>query len=297
MYARGIPNIKDRVRREDLRDSSPDLESSDDDLQNRAELEAKLRASLAGKFSFDFLETQPAPSATPAPAKASKPTKLRSAKSESDDDTQESIDGSENHAKPEEEQKEEFEFRLFNSAPTTKVALPEADDGAPKGDGAMVRRRPLSYYISAPLTTEQKAQFDFAAVSGEQVLERAKQRSWGMEMPWRVTHIGLAPKNLRSGTSTQILAAPGNTLEAEEEEKAKRKRPGKKRRIAARTREREAKKKAEAADKSKVTKEEHLREKKKRLNRQRKLKRRAKAKDAKGGDGEDGDSSDGSDDS
>lgn len=281
-----------RVRREDLRESSPDTDPNDDDVQHRAELEAKLRESLAGAFSFDVFDEQTASSTVPSTTKPVTSTKAAEKKT----DTVENNDTREEGADTEEP--EEFEFRLFRSAPATKVVLPDADEDEIQGDGAMARRRPMSYYISPSLSVEQREAIAFAALSGEQVLERAKQRLWGMEMPWRVTHLGIAPKSLRTGTGAETLSGSTKKIGDGEDEKTRRKRPGKKRRIAARTREREAKRKAEAADKSKMTKEEHLREKKKRLNRLRKLKRRAKAKDGKGGDAadaaDDADSSDGS---
>lgn len=177
---------------------------------------------------------------------------------------------------------EEFAFRLFSStAPAAKVVIPDDDEGRPTGDGAMDKRRPISYYITPEPTPRQREEFASAAVSGEDVLERAKQRCWGMEMPWRVTHV-TAQEKLKG---VQGAAAPNRTGDDEHESARKRKRPGKKKRITLRSREREAKKKAEEADKSKMSKEEHLKDKKKRLNRAKQLRRRAKAKDAKAAGG------------
>ena len=60
-----------------------------------------------------------------------------------------------------------------------------------------------------------------------------------------------------------------------------KKRPGKKTRIARRTKARELKAKAEAEAAARTTKEEYIREKKKRLNRLKQLRRRDKEREKK----------------
>lgn len=282
------------MRREDLRDSSPEFDSADDD-ERRTALEAKLRESFAKSFAIDALEAPPV-----ARPNGPKPAPLPKEDSDDEDSDTDEKKTKTQPVRPKEPEEEEFEFRLFKSAaPPAKIVLVDESHDAPAPEGEMIRIRPLSYYIAEPLTAEEKEKIAFAAVSGEEVLRRSKQRWWGMEMPWKVTHIGTAIKSLRSGTSAETLSGQVERLAGPkgEEVKEKRKRPGKKRRIAARTKEREAKKKAEAADKSKMSKEEHLKEKKKRLNRLRKLKRRAKAQEGKDGDAaaDDDGSDDGSD--
>ncbi|KAL2760519.1 hypothetical protein ACRALDRAFT_1059696 [Sodiomyces alcalophilus JCM 7366] len=146
-------------------------------------------------------------------------------------------------------------------------------DGGPGREGGMSRRRPLSYYIAHPPTPTQQAEFAFAAVSGEDVLHRAQQRWWGVEMPWKVTHI-----------TVQAKAGGGGPQGTEKDGKNPNRRPGKKKRIAMRAKAREAQRRAGEEEKAKLTKEEALREKRIRLNRQKNQKRRAKAKEAKAAD-------------
>ncbi|KAF4876004.1 hypothetical protein CGCSCA1_v004657 [Colletotrichum siamense] len=261
-----LPDAK-RVRRQDLQSDSEDEAPVRDDEQD-AELLAKLHARMAGMIDLGSLE-QPAPT----------PKKNAADKTTEDEDAAMGDAAVDEPAEP-----EEFEFRLFSTAPATKIALVDEDERAMEGDGDMVRKRPLSYYVAEEASAAAREEFAAAAVSGEDVLERAKQRWWGMEMPWRVTTI------------------PGKTKKAErggeDEEAARRRRPGKKKRIALRMKEREKKKKAEEAAQAKMGKEEALKEKKKRLNRAKKLRKRAKAKEAKaagGGGGEADESEDSSD--
>ncbi|KAM0335816.1 hypothetical protein ACHAQA_000866 [Verticillium albo-atrum] len=238
-----LPEAK-RVRREDLAHAGSDAASTDnEDDQLHAALRAKLQAQLASTLTFAPLD---------APKAATQETPATDAQ-----------EGDQQH------DEEEFEFRLFSSAkPAAKVVLPDDDEGAPR-EGAMLRRRPLRYYITEELTAQQRAEIEFAAVSADDVLAGAARRWWGMEMPWRVTHVEVKGKP----------AAKKGTAAAGLREDGKRKRPGQKKRLALRTREREGKRKAEEAERLKASKEEQLKEKKKRLNRQRKLKRRAKAKE------------------
>ncbi|EQB51610.1 hypothetical protein CGLO_08831 [Colletotrichum gloeosporioides Cg-14] len=240
-----LPDAK-RVRRQDLQSDSED-EAPVRDEQQDAELLAKLHARMAGMIDLGSLE-QPSPT----------PKKNAADKTTEEEDAAMGDAAADEPAEP-----EEFEFRLFSTAPATKIALVDEDERAMEGDGDMVRKRPLSYYVAEEASAAAKEEFAAAAVSGEDVLERAKQR--GGE---------------------------------DEEAAARRRRPGKKKRIALRMKEREKKKKAEEAAQAKMGKEEALKEKKKRLNRAKKLRKRAKAKEAKaagGGGGEADDSGDSSD--
>ncbi|KAK1993472.1 hypothetical protein LX36DRAFT_661493 [Colletotrichum falcatum] len=260
-----LPDAK-RVRREDL-DGSSDDEASGHDEQQDAELLATLHARMAGMLDLGGIGH--------APTKTAAPSRDDANEDDNNDNNDDDDDDDDDAAAP-----EEFEFRLFTTTdPATKIALVDEDERALLGDGAMLRGRPLSYYIAAEATAEARAELEYAAVSGDEVLARARQRWWGMEMPWRVTRV--------PGAAASKAAA-----EEEEGEKtaaARRRRPGKKKRIALRARERERKKRAEEQERAQAGKEEALKEKKKRLNRLKKLRKRAKAREGKkGGDGGDG---------
>ncbi|KAK1972917.1 hypothetical protein LY78DRAFT_688044 [Colletotrichum sublineola] len=265
-----LPDAK-RVRREELDDSSED-EASGHDEQQDAELLAKLHARMAGMLDLSGIDQGPAETAAAAAAAADDDTAMTDGPGR---DTQ----GDDDDNAP-----EEFEFRLFTTTdPTTKIALVDEDERGLQGDGAMLRGRPLSYYIAGEPTPEARAELAFAAVSGDEVVARARQRWWGMEMPWRVTRIPSA-----SGAAAESGKCVGEEEEEEETAAAaaaRRRRPGKKKRVALRVRERERKKKAEEQERAKLGKEEALKEKKKRLNRLKKLRKRAKAKEGKKGDG------------
>ncbi|KAK0392390.1 hypothetical protein NLU13_1885 [Sarocladium strictum] len=183
----------------------------------------------------------------------------------------------------EEDAADEFDFQLFSgSAPTTKVVL---EDDHP-GDGALVRRRPQSYYLITTISEEQKRRYAAAAVTADEILQRAKQRSWGLELPWKVIHASSNGK-LNSAYET------GQAASAREGKG----RPGKKKRIAMRTKARAAMEQAKLASAKMAEKEEHIKDKKKRLNRAKKLRRRAKAREQKAGGGGGGEDSGDSDDS
>jgi hypothetical protein len=178
---------------------------------------------------------------------------------------------------------EVYAFRLFSTAgPAPKIVLENPDRVE---EGKLLRGRPLSYYLVTDLSPEKKQQYEMAAVSGEDVLERSKVREWGLELPWRVQTIKVTRK---AGPRERKII-----VNAEDEQQTKRKRPGKKSRVATRIKAR-AKAQAEEAAKQKMAdKEEQLKDKKKRLNRLRKLNRRAKKKAEKGENGEAGAESDG----
>lgn len=114
-------------------------------------------------------------------------------------------------------------------------------------------------------------------MSAEYVLADAKRRRWGLEKPWRVIHIN------PNSNSALPRTMPGSSKEAgsAEEKKTKRTRPGKKHRIKLRVREKAAREHEETTKKLVLDKEQHLQEKKKRLNRERKLKRRQKEREKK----------------
>jgi len=199
-------------------------------------------------------------------------------------------------------EEETFEFRLFASsakgggaAVPQKVVLVPDDLEAVAGGGAfVVPSRPLSYYLPGDPTPEETEMFRTAAVSGEDVLLRSAQRCWGLEVPWRVTKVTATRKEMRAllanAPREEAVASSGGSDEDEAaaEVQQRKRRPGKKRRIALRTKERalhaaekSRREKLDAEEKMRVSKEEHLREKNKRLNREKKLKRRQKERDKK----------------
>jgi hypothetical protein len=250
------------VRRDELYgDSSDDGEAATADGEDAAALRAKLSAHVSRLISLDFLEQGFAAAGE-------------------DVDSSAPADG---QGRPE----GEFEFRLFasqGSAP--KVIL--APEGGPNTDGPggfVVPHRPLSHYLAGEPNAEEKARFRSAAVSGEDVLARSKQRSWGLEIPWRVVKAVLTSKQLRalgeSGLEVSAAAEDVADVAATVSSQTKKKRPGKKRRTATRVTTQAAKKKEEAERQRSISKEEHLKEKKKRLNREKKLKRRQKERDKK----------------
>ncbi|KAK4237824.1 hypothetical protein C8A03DRAFT_34196 [Achaetomium macrosporum] len=253
-----LPDAK-RVRREELYDSSSDRHSSperedEEDVKLRAELNARLSSLLS-------LDLGCPAAAAPIPAGPGTTT-----------NEPHTADGEGQEEKAE----AEFEFRLFSSAPPQKVVL-APDAGEAKYDGPAVSQRPILHYIRGELSPHEREQFRYAAVTGQDVLAWARQRAWGLEVPWRVTKITVTVNGKGPGVDEQKRSADS----ASAGEKKKKKRPGKKRRIVLRKREKAEKAKKEALERQKMSKEEHLREKKKRLNHQKKLRRRQKEKEKK----------------
>ncbi|TPX09657.1 uncharacterized protein E0L32_009130 [Thyridium curvatum] len=286
-----LTDLIHRVRREELYGNS----SEEDDGPHDEAQDAEARAQLARLLGLDVSAGPDAAEAAEQPADGGAEQPLAAAQ-------------------------EEFEFRLFSApsadAPAPKVVISPDEEAAAAADGnagSIVAGRPLEYYVVGEPTGQQRARYEFAAVSGDDVLRGATRRSWGLEVPWRVRRVVLSARQLRAlrehgwGPAEAALGSHGplgggsgsSTMrDSDEREKKKKRRPGKKRRIALRVKDRAEKEKAAAAEKSKISKEEHLREKKKRLNREKKLKRRQKAKEQKlagkeaGGAGDEDGSSD-----
>lgn len=270
-----------RVRRDELYGSSSEDEGhSQAGAEEDAEVRAKLNERLSSLLGLDLSAPVPAPEQGPE---------------------LQDVGGAADEAEKPEDEEEEFEFRLFSTSSKTaapvKVILTASDDeDADLGDGAFtVPERPISYYFAGEPTPEQLQMYRQSALAGDDILLGARKRAWGLERPWRIIRIGGGPtKSVRpaphsaKGSSGAVMKATAVTL-SEDGARLKRKRPGKKRRIATRIKTKAEKDKREAADKQKMTKEEHLKEKKKRLNREKKLKRRAKEREQKlGGKGQDG---------
>jgi hypothetical protein len=255
-----------RVRRDELYGSGSDGEEAARDQVGDAATKAKLSERLSRMFSLDMEQPE-----------------LRNG-GEADEVLPDAPPAADRQHEP------EFEFRLFSTAgPAPRVMVAEKDEH--EGDGGIIASRPRSFHLRDGFTEEERERFRQVAVSYSDIVHGARQRAWGLEVPWRVTRIAVSSSTSQDGSKRKINAG----------EPGKRKRPGKKRRIALRIKEKERKAKEEEEQKHRITKEEHLREKKKRLNREKKLKRRQKEKEKKmagksGGEGGQGnDSSSGSD--
>ncbi|KAI0119450.1 hypothetical protein F4814DRAFT_411923 [Daldinia grandis] len=252
----------ERIRREELYDSSSDEEVAQDD-QWDATLREKLNAQFSGLLDLGFAADR---DATAQQVLEPQVGNANETPRDGDDVV--------------EPQEEAFTFRLFRDEdPSRKVVLEPQNAGTEKsGDGAfVVAKRPISYYLAGELPPEAANRFRTAAVSADYLLQDAKWRRWGLGKPWKVTTITITTNNRISAPGS---SAGGNTTADVEKRK---KRPGKKRRIILRTREKAKKEQEEATKQHTVKKEEHLKDKKKRLNRQKKLKRRAKEREKKQG--------------
>ncbi|KAI9158690.1 hypothetical protein HJFPF1_06688 [Paramyrothecium foliicola] len=257
-----------RVRREDLACSET---SSLDGGANGGldeELRAILEAQIAKSLGFsDFSEPLRPNARTDSGTAANKTTaevETEQERSPSQEPTAED---------------EGYMFRLFSTSnPVSKVVLDD-DDEELQGEGGLVRGRPISYYWAKNVPVARKQEYQFAALSGDEVIARSSRRSYGLELPWKVTTITVT--KLPQGNNKTSAGA-----DTDDPTISKRRRPGKKRRIAIRTKQRAEKAKEEATAKQNLVKEEHLKEKKKRLNRLKKLRKRAKAKEMKSAAGD-----------
>ncbi|GAP84036.2 putative dolichyl pyrophosphate phosphatase [Rosellinia necatrix] len=278
-----LPEAK-RVRRKDLYDSGSDESGSDGEeggghhsssSPDESALHAKLSARLAGLFDFSFT-TAAAPPQPPQQQQeeASQPD---AASPPSRDVSGEGKGGGEG-----EEEEQVYAFRLFRGeTPTHTVVLTRDDDPRALGDGAfVVPSRPRSHYLAGPPSPRRAEEYRSVAVSAADVLAGARRRRcWGLEKPWRVVHIA-------SGSHLVVTAPPeeeggGGDGKKQKKKNKGRTRPGKKHRILLRVREKAAREREEAARVKALEKDEHLQEKKKRLNRERKLKRRQKEREKK----------------
>ncbi|KAJ4306396.1 hypothetical protein N0V88_001196 [Collariella sp. IMI 366227] len=246
-----IPDAK-RVRREELYDSSSDRSSPERETEDDAALREKLNARLSNLLSLEF-------STITAPPQPVEQTSTQDAQPANVDEIA--------------DEEEEFAFRLFSTSEIQKVVLVSEDDA--KFEGPAISQRPISHYIRRELTPAEREQFRIATVTGQDILAWARQRAWGLEVPWRVTKLTVV------GKAGKGAAASETQLEGSVEGKKKKKRLGKKSRIMMRKREKVRKEAEAVEEKKKMSKEEHLKEKKKRLNREKKLKRRAKEKEKK----------------
>lgn len=190
----------------------------------------------------------------------------------------------------EEEAEQAFEFRLFSSAAPGK---PSGEDHGPVqkiilvgeeeeiGDGGfVVRERNRGYYFAEKADGGRKQGYEVMALSGEDVLNRARRRAWGLEVPWRVRVLKVTGKKTSPDAGVQTNAVVG----VEEGDKGrKRRRYGKKRRITLRERKKSREKLQEQKKAEAEKRDEEEREKRTRRNREKKVKRKMKEKAKKAG--------------
>ncbi|KAG0648271.1 hypothetical protein D0Z07_5239 [Hyphodiscus hymeniophilus] len=175
---------------------------------------------------------------------------------------------------------QEFEFRLFSTSGAgrsvneedvvAQKVLLNGDDEEDGDGGFVVKDRNRGYYFAEKAFGERQMGFEIMALSGNDVLSRARRRAWGLEVPWRV-------RVLHAG-KTEVGGVLNEMGPEEREKDAKRRRPGKKRRITLRQRQKlrqelQQQKKAEME-----AKEEAEREKRTRRNREKKVKKKMKEK-------------------
>ncbi|OAA66102.1 hypothetical protein ISF_03940 [Cordyceps fumosorosea ARSEF 2679] len=257
-----LPEAK-RVRREDLGDSDQSDVDEDNAAGNDAAMQSRVNAQIAAALGLDD-DDEPPVSAEPIEHNTDNSTQRTNAAQ---------VDGD---ADPDKEQG--YEFNLFSTAgpggstKTAKVIL--EDPAAPLGDGAFVRPRPLSFFTTKTVSAKEKEQYSYAAVTGAEIVRWSTQPSWGMAMPWKVISIKATRTKKVGDDSTEVLMENADQVD-------KRKRPGKKQRVLQRQRKRSRAQVMEEATKKQVEKEEHLKDKKKRLNRIKKLRKRAKDKEKK----------------
>lgn len=235
-------------------------------------MQARVNAQIAAALGLDYEDDDEPPAPT---------EKLQHKTDKANAGIQTAAENDDENDENDEEQG--YEFNLFSTASAgaagpAKVIL--EDNAEMLGDGGLVRPRPLSYYAVTGVSAKDKAQYSYAAVTAEDIVQWSTQRSWGMEMPWKVISISATRKAKPGDKSVDILME--NT-----EESTKRKRPGKRQRVLLRQRTKSKAQAAEEAVKKQTNKEEHLKDKKKRLNRIKKLRKRAKDKEKKLAAGED----------
>ncbi|KAF7941147.1 hypothetical protein BELL_0269g00100 [Botrytis elliptica] len=166
------------------------------------------------------------------------------------------------------DQAEEFDFRLFSNVKEGKIVLKE--EAVDKG--IFVRERDKSYYFTGPIEGQRKEEYAIAAISGEDVLEGREKRYWGLEVPWRVRVVKIGVGGQKKLGSNGLFGAR-NSSSGEKKRKI-----GKKMRILMRERRRTIEAQEQAMTREKESKEEADKERRARKNREKKVKRKAKEK-------------------
>jgi hypothetical protein len=195
---------------------------------------------------------------------------------------------------------EEYQFRLFTSAPKPTIAS-QPDTSVTKPtirlsptppptalaeslslDKAQFVRpnRPDHYYFTSAIPQETinalKAQYAAVAVSSSDVLVRAQSTNWpGAALPWRLIHVEFVNRvKPPSSTNKRILSSSVAQDVVHAGSRLGRKRPSKKRRISLRRR---IALRAEMAAQASATQETEQ-EKRTRRNREKKVKRKEREK-------------------
>lgn len=178
---------------------------------------------------------------------------------------------------------EGVEFCLFDGQ-VQRIIL--RDEGL--GEGGLAKTRDPRVWLVPRATGEKAERFKAIARTGQEVRNGARDRAWGLEVPWRVTIIrGVGQTEIADSGE---VACGGNNNNIGLEKAKRTKQPGKKKRILMRQRRKIEIELEEKTRLERIRKEESEKDKKKRKNRERKLKRRAKEKAMKlsgGGDGGD----------
>jgi Fungal protein of unknown function (DUF2011) len=250
-----------RIRRSDIfNDADSGSEELHEDAIATDDNDEGAAATPAYHFDYDLLENDSGKVTQFAHLRVHQPTQ-------------------ENEAADERQEEEAFEFRLF-SAPaalktedeskTPKSAPSKINIRSPtpdqQSDGRFVNpHRPLTYYFTP---SGDNSNFSLAAVSSDDVLTLSQSPWPGTQLPWRVIHL---PSSKVSMTDVSSHAKSMLKVKGPDSANRRKGKPSKKRRILLRTRAKRV------IDKAKE-KEDHLREKKTRLNREKKIKRKAKEK-------------------
>ncbi|PFH62935.1 hypothetical protein XA68_10988 [Ophiocordyceps unilateralis] len=248
-----LPEAK-RIRREDLETSDDAGRPSVDD----AALRASLQSHLARSLGLNLPDAKPATEVC-AGATVLLPGTSLAPSARDDENKKDGVHG-------------EFEFRLFSTTGAVPKVVLDVDDET-RGEGDIIAKRPLSHYLATNIPAKLRQEYEMACVSGEDVLTRSRCRSWGLELPWKVTTITTIQEAKPAGGAAKDSTAVN--------EEAKRKRPGKKTRIALRKKERAVKEREQLTAKQEMDKSQHLKNKKMRINRAKKLRKRAKVKEKK----------------
>ncbi|KAF2157008.1 hypothetical protein K461DRAFT_9200 [Myriangium duriaei CBS 260.36] len=176
---------------------------------------------------------------------------------------------------------DEVAFNLFarpagnNAAPATKIQL--RSPSPVEGEGGVLRLgRPDAYYFRGALTEELRAEYDDAAMYGEEVRRLARMVCPGLAYKWKVTLLSAGREKV-DATAARV-----------EEREMRRTRPGKKTRIKRRQVAVKKKEKVAEEQEAKAVKERADREKKAKRNREKKFKKRARDKAKKQTAGEHG---------
>ncbi|KAJ8610198.1 hypothetical protein MRB53_038699 [Persea americana] len=166
-----------------------------------------------------------------------------------------------------------YSFRLFD---TPSAAPQRIRIASPDSEATFVpSRRPQNYYIASDPTVQQRAAFEAAAVTGEDIIRRSNMSMPGLAYRWRFIQqlYAVAASEAHDG----LTGADGRDTVSQ-----RRGRMGKKSRIRLRMRRQAAKEVQLAKLQAEKDKEAHLKEDKKaKENRKKQLKKREKERERK----------------